>query len=263
MALRQLANRISQSLNADELNPKERILLESFAAYGELNAAEWGIELAARRMVRDACLLLGICFLFLSPAYVGFFYVHAIPIKWVLIAFGVCGYVIMAASLIPYVTYRSGAYLSFVEINKVMRKLDPALQSVPASAERMALARGLLNCSAQVRNSFGSRPGFKLHKKILRQQSIRASRIFEDLVYLAMLGDDEELERVRSVLARAILKIGTSNWIKVGDITVETDKYERVPPARFRFMSPDRLTSIILVALTAIPAIPILISALK
>ena len=69
-------------------------------------------------------------------------------------------------------------------------------------------------------------------------------------------------EDVATVLARAVLTVGVSDWAKIGELTIELEKYEIIPaPRRGRWSS--QLGPISLAALTAIPVIPVLIGLLK
>lgn len=258
MTRHRLGSRIAQSLDLYKLTLAEKTLLEHFAAYdGELDAAESGIKLAGRRNARAMVSAFGVIVIGILTSYLGFF---AVSDKYIFIIIGTSLNFITMFWVFSN-SYRWAADPSFLTLREALSKVDPALQTVFASAERAALARKLMQCKYQVRR-FGSRPVFRLHNEIIRQQAIRASSVFQDLTYLAILGDDKELEKIRSALAKAILKIGTSDWVKVGDITVNTDNYAKVKTPRHIFNS-GQLITVIIVMLTAIPALPVLISALK
>jgi len=98
--------------------------------------------------------------------------------------------------------------------------------------------------------------------QIIKQEARRASKVVQDLIYPAMLGNDKELEELRSVLGKAAVEIGTSNWVKICDLAIETAQYQAVRVHR-RIFKPGQLTAILIAALTAIPAIPVLISFFK
>jgi hypothetical protein len=246
---------------SDTLRPEERILFAEFVEYdGELDFVESAIKLANRRLWRYNCVAFAIAAIFLSAVYVGLLAPIPVFAKLVLIIGGICGY-IPALAWSYSSKYKWGVYNAFQAMLMAIRKVDPALKSVFASDERTALAKQLLKCTTEVR-SFGSRPPFRLHKKIIRQQAIRASRVLQDLVYPAILGNDRELKIVKSILVKAAFEIARSNWVKIGELTVETGHYQAVRPPRQVFRS-GQLTTILVVALTAIPAIPILISSLK
>jgi hypothetical protein len=58
------------------------------------------------------------------------------------------------------------------------------------------------------------------------------------------------------------LKIGTSNWVRIGELTVKTGQYPEVKAALRVRLSGD-FALIFFSALAAIPAIPILVSILR
>lgn len=246
---------------SDILRPGERILFAEFAEYdGELDCVESAMKLARRRLWRYNYASLGMNAVCVSAIYAGLLASIPISAKLILIIAGVCAYISVLAWAFSS-KYKWGVYPSFQAILVAIRKVDPALKSVFASDERTALAKQLLKCTTEVR-SFGSRPPLRLHKKIIRQQAISASKVLQDLVYPAILGNDRELKVVKSILVKAAFEIATSNWVKIGELTVGTGHYQTVRLPRQAFRS-GQLTTIVVVALTAIPAIPILISSLK
>ena len=122
---------------------------------------------------------------------------------------------------------RFAQYNSFRAIRDTVPKVNPALGTVLASDKRKALAEALIRCSDSIR-TLGPRAPLGLPGKVIRQQAIQASQVLRHLVYPAMLGSDQELEAIRSVLGPASLKIGTSDWVRIGELTVETGQYQTV-----------------------------------
>ena len=260
-----IANRVALIIALDQFSSAEKELLKRFEAYdGEFDEAEAGIKLSIRRATRVALGgILGYFCLIGSAIMIPFIAKSVTDSRSVYFTISFLGAALTA--LVPFwgyfMRYKTATYPLFLALHKALWKLEPAAQSPFASAERVALAKQLLNCRASVR-SFGSRPATRLCSKIIRQQAIRASNVFQDLVYLALLGEYTEFEQIRSFLAQAFLKIGTSNWVRIGDMTVDTEKYQRVKPPR-RVFNSERIITFIIVVLTAIPALPVLIAALK
>ena len=147
----------------------------------------------------------------------------------------------------------------------LLRAIDlvdcPILRSSPASEPRKRLARQLLECAKRV-SYLGPWAARKLDCKVIRQQTVRASQVLCYCVYPALLGDDDEIIAIQTVLAKAALKVGVGNWVEIGELTIEVSRYEIIPAVkRHRWWS--QLDPIGLAALTAIPAIPVVVSLLK
>ena len=102
-------------------------------------------------------------------------------------------------------------------MNGLNAYVDEAIGSPFASKARKKLARAILSSSRQMR---GYRPilPLRLHKRIQGREAIRASRALRQLVYPVMLGTDEELAQIKEALAGAALRIGTTNWVQVGEL---------------------------------------------
>ena len=168
--------------------------------------------------------------------------------------------VIAALFLYKFMAPNCAQYQSFKATLEALAMVDSALGTILASKQRRDLAAALLDCSGLIRD-FSRTFSFKMQTKIIKQQAIRASQIPKCLVYLAMLGNDKDLETVRSNLGQMALRIGKSDWIGIGQLTIEMDRYELVKSRRL--WRSGLLSPITLAILTAIPAIPVLISYLK
>lgn len=177
---------------------------------------------------------------------------YAFPIAWAIM--------IAAVFLYKFMEPRGAQYESFKATLKALAKVDSALGTILVSKQRLALAAALSACSGSIL-SFSRRFSFNLQTNIIRQQAIRASQIPKYLVYLAMLGNDKDLETVRSKLVQMALGIGKSDWIGIGQLTIEMGRYELVKSRRL--WRPGLLSPITLAILTAIPAVPVLITYLK
>jgi hypothetical protein len=133
--------------------------------------------------------------------------------------------------------------------------------TLPLSRERRALSRQLLQC-AKRSGYFGPWNPRRLDNQIIGDQADAAAQVFRRLVYPALLGDEADLRCVGEVLARAALKVGTSNWVTLRKLGTIADRFPAVPaPHRPRWSR--QLDPIILAVLAAIPALPVLIAYLS
>lgn len=160
---------------------------------------------------------------------------------------------------------RRRAVTQYVALRRILRAvawLDrafpaaPEATSPPATASRVILARLLLKC-ADAMYKFSPRVVRKLDGKILRGEAIRAAQVFRNLVRPALLGGDEAHALIKDTLMKAALCIGTWNWVRVGDLNVG-DGGEVSRSAR-RAAWAAQAWPITMAALTAIPAIPVLL----
>jgi hypothetical protein len=152
-------------------------------------------------------------------------------------------------------------YRLLTALLNAIEKVDPAKGSLLASDKRTVLASQLLECAKRA-EYFGPWVGRKLNLQVIRQQAVRASQVFRNCVYPALLGSDVELDAVKTVLAKATLKVGVLDWVKIGKLSIDIGQYEIIPAGKRGWWS-RQLAPITLAALTAIPAIPVLVSLLK
>lgn len=120
--------------------------------------------------------------------------------------------------LLLYPVIRSSPeYWTFQALIASLSKVDGAIGSPAASKARKKLSRMILSSSKKMQ---GYRPllPLRFHKRIQGREAIRASRALRQLVYPAMLGTDEELVQIKEALAGAALRVGTTNWVQVGDL---------------------------------------------
>jgi len=243
------------------LKPEYKNLLLCFIEDDDkLDVIESTVGLASRRGNRVVLSWFAISSVSLFATYASLFSITSSFLKYSLAITGICVYTV-GSIWFNCMAYEWAVDSSFRAVLGAMQKVDAALQSAYASPPRAALASELLKCAKRIR-FFGSRPGFRLHMQIIKQEARRASKVLRDLIYPAMLGNDKELEELRSVLGKAAVEIGTSNWVKVCDLAMETGQYQADQIHR-RIFSSGRLTAILILALTAIPAIPILVSFFK
>lgn len=237
-----------------------RLLARSVECDSELDDVESSINCAQRRFRFWYTWFLVTGGLGLVVFYVGFFVFvfsssrgAAAPTLIV----GAC--MIVLGGFLAFINRPTWAlYLSFRDLYITIALTDSALGTALASNERRNLAEWLALCASRIR-SFGPRNPLILHKMIVKQQAVRASRVLRYLVYPAMLGSDQELEAIKSALVEAVLKIGTSNWVRIGELTVNVGEYPPVKTSLQLRPSMD-LALIFFTALAAIPAIPILVS---
>jgi hypothetical protein len=170
------------------------------------------------------------------------------------------GVILLSALLLCSVS-PDNQYYAFKSAFRAARKVNSALGTVPMSKQRIKLAREIRRSSGWIRQ-FAPKVGVGMHNRIAKIYAIRASRTAQALLYPALLGDDKELEMARSTLAVMALKIGKSRWMEIGRLDTHTESYEPLLVSR-TITTSDRLISVVLVALTAIPAIPVLVDYLK
>lgn len=168
--------------------------------------------------------------------------------------------VLLVANFLPFIflfsmvwaysrAYRE--YGVFTSLVACIRKMDEALIQSPAiSKERQELAIMLLRCSRRMR-AYRSLVPLSLDKRIRNEQVLRASFALRAPVRLVMLGDAEELVSVKGDLARAAIRIGTTNWTQVGNLVGDIPK-----PARTRA----RIQSLLPILALAIPLISTIIT---
>jgi hypothetical protein len=128
-------------------------------------------------------------------------------------------------------SHRMAERLAFSDLEKWLSKVDQVIGTPLAAKERRALAKGLLACASDIRRC---RPfiRFRLHNHILSREAVRGSQALKQLVYPALLGSEEELRQLKEALARAAIRVGTGNWVQVGDLGTKQDKYASYVPLR-------------------------------
>jgi hypothetical protein len=251
-------------LRSEILSPDLMCLLVPLVEYdGELDEIKSTIKRARRPYRFWLTLFVAILVVSVGLMYIGFIALFAKPAPNFAAPALVSGLVIYVVIIsLGFMTRpRFAQYNSFRAICNTVPKVNPALGSALASDKRKALAAGLIHCSDCIR-ALGPPAPLGLPGKIMRQQAIQASQVLRHLVYPAMLGSDEDLEAIRSVLGPAALKIGTSNWVRIGELTVETGQYRAVKPG-LRVRPSSELALLFFTALAAIPAIPVLVSILR
>jgi hypothetical protein len=116
------------------------------------------------------------------------------------------------------IIFRSGPeYNTFRTLVLCTSKVNSAMGSQPASSSRKAVAATLLRGAWHMRG-YGPIVALRLHQRIIRREATRASRALRDLAYPVVLGTDKELMQVKEALARAAIRVGTSNWVQVGNL---------------------------------------------
>lgn len=146
---------------------------------------------------------------------------------------------------------------------RAIKVVGPAVGTQLVSDERRVLSRQLLECAKRV-DYCGPWVAHRLDSKVIRQQADLANQVLLHCVYPALLGSDVELNAIEEVLAKAALKVCAcvTGWVTIGELTVEVEHYKVLPTAWLRRWT-NQLGPIALAALTAIPAIPVLIDLLK
>ena len=113
--------------------------------------------------------------------------------------------------------HSSPEYATFATLIDCISEVDNVIGSAPAARSRKNLARKLLACVRKMR-SYRPIVPLRLHKRIMSQEATRASHALRQLVHPVMLGNDEEIRKVKETLARAAIWVGTANWVQVGDL---------------------------------------------
>ena len=108
-------------------------------------------------------------------------------------------------------------YSTFTALVSCISKVDHAMGSLPAARSRKSLARRLLRSVHGMRR-YGPILPVAPHRRIMSQQAVRGSQALKEFTYTIMLGNDEELARVKVKLGQAAIHVGTTNWVKVGDL---------------------------------------------
>jgi len=146
-------------------------------------------------------------------------------------------------------------YRTFSAMIQCFKKVDGAMGTRPASGERQALARQLSSCAGRIRG-YRSRVRWGLENRIRRQQVIRVSLALKSFTYPAMLGTDQELALIKEAIARAAIRVGTRNWVQVGDLDLASGHLPR------RLRPRVTVASVISFLVILVPLITVLVSAL-
>jgi hypothetical protein len=130
--------------------------------------------------------------------------------------------------------------------------------SAAASRKRQDLGKRLLKCAATMR-TFRPLLPLRLHKRIMSQEAIRGSQALKTLVYPAMLGSDKELQQIKELVARAAIRVGTENWVQVGDLKAEVEDYSHSKSIPVSILSNATIVALLTFAAAVITIIPPLI----
>lgn len=231
------------------LKPDQRAFLIQVAWSTEvIDAIEKRIEPAARRYkiavsASAAALLAGVAWFF-----------YTIP-KSDIVFYSSLALYLALSFLLAIVARSSPEYRTFRALVNAISKLNDALETPAAAREREALAEQLINCANNMR-AYRAFLSFGLSERIVSREATRGSRALRNLIYPALLGTNEELQQIKEVLARAAIRVGTANWVQVGDLDSGTKDYAVVKstPA---WVSPQTLTPFM------IAVIPLIIALLK
>jgi len=85
---------------------------------------------------------------------------------------------------------------------------------------------------------------------------IRVSLALKSFTYPAMLGTDQELALIKEAIARAAIRVGTGNWVQVGDLDLASGHLPR------RLRPRVTVASVISFLVILVPLITVLVSAL-
>lgn len=144
---------------------------------------------------------------------------------------------------------------TFRALVRCMSVVNSALEKPPASRERKLLGNRVLACTRMMQTYRPLLP-IRLHKRIIAREATRGSRTLKKLVWPAILGTEEELQQMKVTLARAAIRVGTANWVEVGDLNSEIKDYPVFRSAPAWISSP----ALIPLAAAAIPLIVALLA---
>ena len=171
-----------------------------------------------------------------------------------------------ALSVLVYVLYnfldrRRPRPRAMRRIVECLNSADSAQGTLPGSRERIKLARHLNTCSKAM-EIFAHGPwDIRFTSRILRMRARKLNQLVRDLSYPALLGGRRDLNSIKAKLGRMAYMIAINNWADIV-IEVPTDNsYERVRGAKLSAtLSAFNFT---FVAMAALPAIPIIVQALR
>jgi len=191
------------------------------------------------------------------PSYIGILVKSSIPLA-------VAGTILHLLGIFWFFKLRhsEAQYRLLIALLYAIEKARKAKGSLLASHNRALLAWQLLECAKRAEYFGPWVVGRNLGLQVIRQQAVRANQVFRNCVYPALLGSDVELDAIVTVLAKATLKVRVLDWVKIGKLSIDIGQYEIIPAGKRRWWS-RQLGPITLAALTAIPAIPVLVSLLK
>lgn len=249
---------------APELDEDMKELLAPVSEEGEIDGIEETLRTGTSRSVKLAIVLItiGLAGGFAGiVGWIGLYSGHVTKNLSITLAIGgTLLYLICIFSINPMRRFIA-RYRLITALLHTLTKVDPAMGTPPASADRQILAHKLIFC-AKMAVYLGPLMARNLDRKIIRSKAACVSEVLRQCVYPALLGSDVELTDVATVLARAALKVGVSDWVKIGEWTIELKQYKIIPATR-RERWANQLGPISLAVLTAIPAIPVLIGLLK
>lgn len=107
--------------------------------------------------------------------------------------------------------------VAFGDLVSTMSKIDEAMGSQTASKSRRDAAKRLTLCARRMRNYRPLIP-LRADKRTLAHEATRASLALRQSINTLILGTDEDLKQVKETLARAAIRVGTNNWVQVGDL---------------------------------------------
>lgn len=107
--------------------------------------------------------------------------------------------------------------VAFGVLVSTMSRIDEAVGSQVASKPRRDAAKRLTLCARRMRNYRPLIP-LRADKRILAHEATRASWALRQFINAVIIGTDHDLKHVKETLARAAIRVGTNNWVQVGDL---------------------------------------------
>lgn len=157
--------------------------------------------------------------------------------------------------LVVYAFLSVPEYRAFKALIRSVDFFDRAMRAKPAAGARRRLAAQISRSAFKIR-ACGARMPWRLDRRILRQEANRACQALRQFVYPALLGTDDELRQVKVAIARAAIRVGTRNWVQVGDLAPDSITVPRNMRPRLT------LAGIISFLIILVPLITALVSAL-